>query len=168
MAPSNSTSPPAPQIATAMPLNNDNVEPAQPTPAQPAVLSPPAQDEAAPQQESQTDSAGMDRVGALLNSIESNGAESPKIANPAAQTIRPPAQVWVVQVASFVTDKEAQALASKLKGKGYDANVASAEVSGKTWYRVEVGRLANRNEARELQKNLQVTEKIEQSIITVR
>jgi len=168
MAPSNSTSPPAPQIATAMPLNNDNVEPAQPTPAQPAVLSPPAQDEAAPRQESQTDSAGMDRVGALLNSIESNGAESPKIANPAAQTVRPPAQVWVVQVASFVTDKEAQALASKLKGKGYDANVASAEVSGKTWYRVEVGRLANRNEARELQKNLQVTEKIEQSIITVR
>ena len=168
MAPSNSTSPPAPQIATAMPLNNDNVEPAQPTPAQPAVLSPPAQDEAAPQQESQTDSAGMDRVGALLNSIESNGAESPKIANPAAQTIRPPAQVWVVQVASFVTDKEAQALASKLKGKGYDANVASAEVSGKTWYRVEVGRLVSRNDARELQKNLQVTEKIEQSIITVR
>ena len=168
MAPSNSTSPPAPQIATAMPLNNDNVEPAQPTPAQPAVLSPPAQDEAAPQQESQTDSAGMDRVGALLNSIESNGAESPKIANPAAQTVRPPAQVWVVQVASFVTDKEAQALASKLKGKGYDANVASAEVSGKTWYRVEVGRLVSRNDARELQKNLQVTEKIEQSIITVR
>jgi cell division protein FtsN len=168
IAPTNSTSPPAPQIAAAMPLNNANVEPVQPTPAQPAVLSPPAQDEAPPQQESQTDSAGMDRVGALLNSIETNGAESPKIANPAPQTVRPPAQVWVVQVASFVTDKEAQTLANKLKVKGYDANVASAEVSGKTWYRVEVGRLASRNEARELQKSLQATEKIEQTIITVR
>jgi len=168
MAPTNSTSLPAPQIAAAMPLNNANVEPIQPTPAQPAVLSPPPQDEAAPQQESQTDSAGMDRVGALLNSIETNGAESPKIANPAPPTGRPPAQVWVVQVASFVTDKEAQTLASKLKVKGYDANVASAEVGGRTWYRVEVGRLASRNEARDLQKNLQVTEKIEQSIITAR
>jgi len=168
MAPANSTSVPAPQIAAAMPLNNANVQPVQPAPAQPAVLSPPPQVEAAPQQDSPTDSAGTDRVGALLNSIETNGAESPNIANPRPQTVRPTAQVWVVQIASFVTDKEAQTLASKLKGKGYDANVASAEVSGKTWYRVEVGRLASRNEARELQKNLQVTEKIEQSIITVR
>jgi len=168
MAPANSTSVPAPQIAAAMPLNNANVQPVQPAPAQPAVLSPPPQVEAAPQQDSPTDSAGTDRVGALLNSIEINGAESPNMANPAPQAVRPAAQVWVVQVASFVTDKEAQTLASKLKGKGYDANVASAEVSGKTWYRVEVGRLASRNEARELQKNLQVTEKIEQSIITVR
>ena len=168
MAPTNSTSVPAPQIAAAMPMNNAMVEPVQPMPVQRAMLSPPPQSEATPEQESPTDSAGTDRVGALLNSIETNGAESPNIANPRPQTVRPTAQVWVVQVASFVTDKEAQTLASKLKGKGYDANVASAEVSGKTWYRVEVGHLASRNEARELQKNLQVTEKIEQSIITVR
>jgi cell division septation protein DedD len=168
MAPANSTSVPAPQIAAAMPMNNAMVEPVQPMPVQRAMLSPPPQSEATPEQESPTDSAGTDRVGALLNSIETNGAESPNIANPRPQTVRPTAQIWVVQIASFVTDKEAQTLASKLKGKGYDANVASAEVSGKTWYRVEVGRLASRNEARELQKNLQVTEKIEQSIITVR
>jgi Flp pilus assembly secretin CpaC/cell division septation protein DedD len=168
MAPANSTSVPAPQIAAAMPMNNAMVEPVQPMPVQRAMLSPPPQSEATPEQESPTDSAGTDRVGALLNSIETNGAESPNIANPRPQTVRPTAQVWVVQIASFVTDKEAQTLASKLKGKGYDANVASAEVSGKTWYRVEVGHLASRNEARELQKNLQVTEKIEQSIITVR
>ena len=137
-------------------------------PTQSAALSRPPQAERAPEPEPQTDSGGTDRVGALLNSIEANGAGSPNVASAAPPAVRPAAQIWVVQVASFVTDKEAQTLANKLKVKGYDANVASAEVGGKTWYRVEVGRLASRNEARELQKNLQVTEKIEQSIITVR
>jgi Flp pilus assembly secretin CpaC/cell division septation protein DedD len=167
MAPANPPPVASPQVAAAMPLSNTNVVPAQPMPTQSAILSPPPQAERAPEPEPQTDSGGTDRVGALLNSIETNGAGSPNAANP-APAVKPAAQIWVVQVASFVTDKEAQTLASKLKVKGYDANVASAEVGGKTWYRVEVGRLASRNEARELQKNLQVTEKIEQSIISTR
>jgi len=167
MAPANSPPVASPQVAAAMPLSNTNVVPAQPMPTQSAALSRPPQAERAPEPEPQTDSGGTDRVGALLNSIETNGAGSPNAANP-APAVKPAAQIWVVQVASFVTDKEAQTLASKLKVKGYDANVASAEVGGKTWYRVEVGRLASRNEARELQKNLQVTEKIEQSIISTR
>jgi cell division protein FtsN len=167
MAPANPPPVASPQVAAAMPLNNTNVVPAQPMPIQRAILSPPPQGERAPEPEPQTDSGGTDRVGALLNSIETNGAESPNAANP-APAVKSAGQIWVVQVASFVTDKEAQTLASKLKVKGYDANVASAEVGGKTWYRVEVGRLASRNEARELQKNLQVTEKIEQSIISTR
>ena len=115
----------------------------------------------------QTYATETDAVGDLLKAIETNAPESPETVKPAPPTIKP-AQVWVVQVASFVTDKEAQALANKLRGKGYDANIATAEVSGKTWYRVEVGRLASRNDARELQKNLQATEKIEQSIISGR
>jgi Flp pilus assembly secretin CpaC/cell division septation protein DedD len=167
MAPANPPPVASPQVAAAMPLNNTNVVPAQPMPIQRAILSPPPQGGRAPEPEPQTDSGGTDRVGALLNSIETNGAESPNAANP-APAVKSAGQIWVVQVASFVTDKEAQTLASKLKVKGYDANVASAEVGGKTWYRVEVGRLASRNEARELQKNLQVTEKIEQSIISTR
>jgi cell division septation protein DedD len=174
MAPASSASTPAPQIAAALPLNNTNVEPVQTTLAEPPVVSLPAQGDTAPEPEPQANTVGTDRVGVLLNSIETNGAASPttpttvNTANVAAPAARPSAPVWVVQVASFVTDKEAQTLASRLKGKGYDANVASAEVSGKTWYRVEVGRLASRNEARELQKNLQATEKIEQSIISTR
>ena len=167
MAPANPPPVASPQVAAAMPLSNTNVVPAQPMPTQSAALSRPPQAERAPEPEPQTDSGGTDRVGALLNSIETNGAGSPNAANP-APAVKPAAQIWVVQVASFVTDKEAQTLANKLKVKGYDANVASAEVGGKTWYRVEVGRLASRNEARELQKNLQVTEKIEQSIISTR
>ena len=167
MAPANSTSTPAPQIAAALPLNNANVEMVQPTPAQPPVVSLPAQGETAPEPQPQTDSDGTDRVGALLNSIEASGAARPDAVNAASPTVKPVAPIWVVQVASFASDKEAQTLASKLKVKGYDANVASAQVGGKTWYRVEVGRLASRNEARELQKNLQVSEKIEQSIVSV-
>jgi len=167
MAPANPPPVASPQVAAAMPLSNTNVVPAQPMPTQTAILSPPPQAERTPEPEPQTDSGGTDRVGALLNSIETNGAGSPNTAN-LSPAVKPAAQIWVVQVASFVTDKEAQTLASKLKVKGYDANVASAEVGGKTWYRVEVGRLASRNEARELQKNLQVTEKIEQSIISTR
>jgi len=131
------------------------------------VVSLPAQGETAPEPQPQTDSDGTDRVGALLNSIEASGAARPDTVNAASPTVKPAAPIWVVQVASFATDKEAQTLASKLKVKGYDANVASAQVGGRTWYRVEVGRLASRNEARELQKNLQVSEKIEQSIVSV-
>ena len=149
-------------------MNTGNIEPAQPMPAPRAVIAPAPQSEATPEQDSQTDAAGADRLGTLLNSIETPGSESSDTARPAPLAVRPSAQVWVVQIASFVTDKEAESLANKLKIKGYDAYVASAEVAGRTWYRVEVGRLANRNEARELQKTLQANEKIGQSIIAIR
>ena len=155
-------------MSSPTPSSNANVELARETRVQKGPISSPQETEMIPQPpEVEADSAGTDRVGTLLNTIETNSAGTTQTTTSQSQT-RKPGPIWVVQIASFVTDKEAQALANKLKDKGYDANVASAEVGGRTCYRVEVGRLASRNEARELQKNLQATEKIEQSIIASR
>ena len=78
------------------------------------------------------------------------------------------ARVWVVQVAAFAQTKEADLLAEALRGKGYDAHVFAAEVGGKTWHRVQVGELDNRQDALDLQKSLKSKEKLEQAFIASR
>jgi DedD protein len=46
---------------------------------------------------------------------------------------------WVVQVASVTNQVRAEQLAVKLRAKDYPAFVESADVDGRTWYRVRVG-----------------------------
>jgi cell division protein FtsN len=70
-------------------------------------------------------------------------------------------------VASYARGQDAEVFASKLRSRGYDANVVNAEVAGRTWSRVQIGRLTTQKEARELQRNLRVNEKIEQSFIAI-
>ncbi len=102
-----------------------------------------------------------DSISTILNQIEANGIAQPNA--PQAVTSAP---VWVVQVASYDRESDAQSFANKLKGKGYQANVAATEIGGKTRYRVEVGQLTTRNEAVALQKDLRVAQRIEDSLIT--
>lgn len=45
---------------------------------------------------------------------------------------------WVVQVASFAAEKDAQALAQRLDD-AYDVFYTSAQVDGNTWFRVRIG-----------------------------
>jgi cell division protein FtsN len=54
---------------------------------------------------------------------------------------------FTVQVASYAEKVDAEKKASKLKEMGYQANVFSAQVSGKTWYRVSFGLFATQDEA---------------------
>lgn len=82
--------------------------------------------------------------------------------------IKPPTRQWVVQVAAFTDANDAEHLAKSLKDKKYDAFVVIAEVRGKTWHRVRVGRLTSWRDARELQKKLQSSEKIDQTFIASR
>jgi cell division septation protein DedD len=114
---------------------------------------------------------------ALLTAIESDkpAAPLPLPAAPVPVASQPsrlpqPAQgpVWYVQVASYGTERDAQMMVQKLKAHGYDAAVASAEVRGRTYYRVEVGHLPNRYAALELQKSLKATEKIDQTLVATR
>jgi general secretion pathway protein D len=77
------------------------------------------------------------------------------------------AQTWVVQVASFRRETDAESLAKKLRKKGYDARVTGARVENKTWHRVRVGRFANRKEANELQRKLAAREQIRQTVVFV-
>ena len=77
-------------------------------------------------------------------------------------------RVWVVQVASLAQAKDADRLATKLRDKGYDAHVIAADVGGKNWHRVQVGELASRQEAFDLQKKLKSSEKLEQAFVARR
>lgn len=56
-------------------------------------------------------------------------------------------KIWSVQVNSYPDAKSASDLIDRLKNKGYNAFVTEANVNGKVWYRVRVGRFASRDEA---------------------
>jgi DedD protein len=66
---------------------------------------------------------------------------------------------YVTQVASLGTPDGARALADKLRGEGYSAFVESAEVGGRTYYRVRVGPEADRSSAERTAAKLRRTYK---------
>ena len=78
------------------------------------------------------------------------------------------AQQWTVQVASMERKQDAEALASVLGAKGYDAYVVTADVNGKAWYRVRVGQSANLADASKLQKTLKMSEKLAAAYVITR
>jgi cell division septation protein DedD len=71
-----------------------------------------------------------------------------------------PDRIWTVQVKSSPDKIFAERWVAQLKGKGYDAFVVEAEVNGKTWHRIHVGRLATRQEAESLRSTLESKEKL--------
>jgi cell division septation protein DedD len=76
---------------------------------------------------------------------------------------------FTVQVASYATLAEANAFAEKLAAQGYPAFVVNADVNGKTWHRVSIGRFADQNTAKiyrsELLAKQTVTSAIVQKVI---
>lgn len=117
-------------------------------------------------------------IGSGLNPQKGQEAAAAKIAAPASN---PPQQVakkqpdsqqpqinpstspspaqeegrFAVQVVSTKERKEAEDLASRLKGKGYAAVVSESKVEGKgTWFRVRVGKRLSRTAAEELAARL--------------
>ena len=54
---------------------------------------------------------------------------------------------YTVQVASYATEAEARTHATRLHDKGFNAFYIPAEVSGKTWYRVSIGRFDDQKSA---------------------
>ena len=77
-------------------------------------------------------------------------------------------RVWVVQVASHARAKDADSQARHLKQNGYDVQIVTAEIEGRTWYRVQVGQLATQREALELQKKLEESENLIHSWLVIR
>lgn len=78
------------------------------------------------------------------------------------------ARPWGVQVGAFPREKDAESLAKRFREKGYEADVVAAQVKGRKWHRVLIGRLANRAEAKTFQETLKTAEKLERSIIARR
>ena len=90
-----------------------------------------------------------------------------KVQDPAAgQAVRQGS--WAIQVNAFPVERDAQSLSQKLKKKGYDAYVVSANIQGRTWYRVRVGNFATRQEARALQEVLKTKEKLAKAMTVSR
>ena len=89
------------------------------------------------------------------------------VTNPARETSRR-GPLWTVQVASLNQTRDAEGIAGKLKGKGYDAYVVAAEVNSKLWHRVRVGQGVDLNEAFELRARLKAKENFDQAFIALR
>jgi general secretion pathway protein D len=66
---------------------------------------------------------------------------------------------WTVQVDAYPDELSSRMVVRRLKQKGYDPYVLVANVKGRDWYRVRVGRFATRREAKELLEELQSKEK---------
>ena len=72
---------------------------------------------------------------------------------------------WFVQVGSYPESKTAARIAKKLSDKGYDTFVVAADIHGKKYHRVRIGRLASRAEAEKLQRALRDKENLPRTIV---
>lgn len=97
-----------------------------------------------------------------------NGKEAAEKSAEAEKKTDPAARVWTVQVNAYPEESRAQKLAERLKEKGYEAYVVAANVKGKEWYRVRVGRFPTRAKARELVEELQTKENFTKAIAVSR
>lgn len=74
---------------------------------------------------------------------------------------KPEEKFYSVQVGSFRKVEQAYRLQSELMKKGYEARIGFSIVAGKgAWYRVRVGRFADRGSANETAQRLQQNEKV--------
>lgn len=148
--------PVAPQAAIELPPAAANV-------VEPIILANVPQAEVPPAPVAALITPPSDGVALLLNSIEAKAVPEAK-AEPAQPRISQ-GPVWVVQVASYANEADAKNFAGKLRSKGYDANISTADIGGKARYRVEVGQLPTRNQALALQKELRSTQRIDDSLV---
>lgn len=72
---------------------------------------------------------------------------------------------YTVQVASFATESEAKDQAAKLTEKGYSAFYVSANVGGKSWYRVSVGLFSDQKSATNYRTELLATQAVSSAIV---
>jgi DedD protein len=79
-----------------------------------------------------------------------------------------PDRVWTVQVNAYPEESRAQKLVERLKQKGYDAYLVKANINGKDWFRVRVGRFAARAQTKELLEELQTKENFTKAIAVSR
>ncbi len=73
---------------------------------------------------------------------------------------------WTVQVNATTDQDEARGLAARLRSRGFDAYVVQAPLRGQTWYRVRVGRLPTREQAKDLEERLRRSEGMDAAYIT--
>ena len=76
---------------------------------------------------------------------------------------------FLVQAASFKNADHAQKLASKMRGKGYDAFMKKTERQrGDPWYRVYLGQFQEKGEALEIVHRARLSEKLDPILVLKR
>jgi cell division septation protein DedD len=83
----------------------------------------------------------------LSNQSGRDGRRESKLEQAESAEAKTNGKTWSIQVNSYPDAKSASELIDRLKNKGYNAFVTEANVNGKIWYRVRVGRFASREEA---------------------
>ncbi len=73
--------------------------------------------------------------------------------------------MYTVQVGAYPTSIDAEKMTESLKARGYQASSVSANVNGKTWYRVQVGLFDNLQAAQDYKKDLMEKNKLASAII---
>jgi DedD protein len=75
---------------------------------------------------------------------------------------------WTVQVTATTDAANAEAIAARLRSRGYDAYTIKAPNRGQIWYRVRVGRYASRAEAQQIESRLKTSESLSAAFVTAR
>ena len=73
---------------------------------------------------------------------------------------------WTVQAYATNDTVRAVMLARTLRSKGYDANTATKQIGGVTWYLVRVGRFRDRDAAKAMETKLRSEEGLEAASVT--
>lgn len=73
---------------------------------------------------------------------------------------------WTVQAYATNDTVKAVMLARTLRSKGYDANTATRQIGGVTWYLVRVGRYRDRSAAKKMETKLRSEEGLEAASVT--
>ena len=103
--------------------------------------------------------------GCKLQSKQDTPPRVPDKAQKAVATAKGTSGLWFILVGSFPERHSAASAARKLGQKGHDVYVLETEVNGKKQHRVEVGRLASREEAVSLQQVLKQKENFSRTIV---
>lgn len=123
-----------------------------------------------------TDARQEPKAEALKPAQRMAEGKTPVVPNPAVPTSRIPSSLpkeiassalgkYTVQVGAYATEKEAQAMAADLKKKGFEAFYVSAQVKGKTYYRVSLGLFSTETEAKAYMKDILDRKKISSALV---
>ncbi len=91
--------------------------------------------------------------------------EKPKAENLPKEIASTTTGKYTVQIASFAKEDEAVKRSEELKAQGYSAFYISAQVGGKTWYRVSVGLFQSPSSAAEFKTELMKKANIQSAIV---
>lgn len=110
---------------------------------------------------------------AHAKAAENRGEKSPAVGEPETKAqatesaeAKTNGKGWSVQANSYPDAKSANDLVDRLKNKGYNAFVTEANVKGKVWYRVRIGRFGSREEADKIAAALKSNEDLGNAFAT--